>query len=122
MFISSITFDQSYFRHLLEVTTPSVRKLILKVDWPADSVVEEFLDLLENLIKNDHQLPSVINLLFDNNDDLRSSDILQSWPSSSYTVGSLEIGLYDSKSTNGSLSFHTTNEVSVWSSSNTSSY
>ena len=93
--ISSISFDQSYFRHLLEVITPSVRKLILKVDWPADSVVEEFLDLLENLIKNDHQLPSVINLLFVNKDDLRSSDILESWPSSSYTVGSLEIGLYD---------------------------
>ena len=58
-------------------------------------VVEELLDILENLIKNDHQLPSVINLLFDNKDVLRSSDILESWPSSSYTVGSLEIGLYD---------------------------
>ena len=84
----------SYYKQLLEVTIVSVRKLILKVDWPPYSVVE-FLDLLENLIKNDHQLPSIINLLIDKNDVLRSSCILESWPSSSYTIASLEIGLYD---------------------------
>ena len=77
MFISSIAFDQSYFRHFLEVITAcSVRKLILKVDLPSNSVVEEFLDILENLIKNYHQLPSVINLSIDDKDVLRSSRIL----------------------------------------------
>ena len=79
----------------MEVTAVGVRKLILKIDWPPYSVVMEFLGILENLIKDDHQLPSVINLLMYEDDVLRSSCILESWPSSSYTIASLEIGLYD---------------------------
>ena len=56
---------------------------------------EGFFHILENLLKNGHPLPSVINILIDKDDVHRSSYILESWPSSSYTIVSLEIGLYD---------------------------
>ena len=90
-------------KKILEVTTASVRKLILKLDWPHEldwphdrfSVVRKYLCILEELLKNGHPLPSIINLLIDEHDVVRSSRILESWPSSIYTIASLEIGLYD---------------------------
>ena len=93
---ASILKFQSYrvIKKLLEVTTGSVRKLILKFEWP-HSHIREFLCTLENLLKNGHPLPSVINLLIDKDGVHRSSDLLESWPASSYTIASLEIGLYD---------------------------
>ena len=48
-----------------------------------------------DLLKNGHPLPSVINLLMHEDDVLRSSGILESWPASIYATASLEIGLYD---------------------------
>ena len=80
-------------KKLLEVTTGSVRKLILKFEW-SHHHIREFLCTLENLLKNGHPLPSVINLLIDK-DDVHISMTLESWPSSIYTIASLEIGLYD---------------------------
>ena len=81
-------------KKLMEVTTGRVRKLILKFEWPHHHI-REFLYTLENLLKNGHPLPSVINLLIDKDDVHRSSDLLESWPASIYTIASLEIGLYD---------------------------
>ena len=89
VFTSSIERDPSY--HELLKVTASVKKLILKIEW----CISDILCTLENLLKNGHPLPSVINLLIDKDDVLRSSDILESWPSSIYTTASLEIGLYD---------------------------
>ena len=80
-------------KKLLEVTTGSVRKLILKFDWPHHHI-REFLCTLENLLKNGHPLPSVINLLIDK-DDVHISMTLESWPASIYAIASLETGLYD---------------------------
>ena len=103
MFTSSIKWgfgvicNPSYhvYKQLLEVTTGSVRKLIIKLDcnWPHMSV--NFLCTLEELLKNGHPLPSVINLLIDVYAVGINSDILESWPASIYTIAPLEIGLYD---------------------------
>ena len=80
------------FKQFREVTTASVKTLILKIEigW-----CEDVLHILEELLKNGHPLPSVINLLIDEHDVVRSSRILESWPASIYTIASLEIGLYD---------------------------
>ena len=96
MFTSIIKKDSSYhvIEQLLKVTA-NVRKLILKLDWTHLYGFEGFFHILENLLKNGHPLPSVINILIDKDDVHRSSYILESWPSSSYTIVSLEIGLYD---------------------------
>ena len=97
VFTSIIKYHPSYhvIKKLLEVTTASVRKLILKLDWPNWYVVEKLLCILVDLLKNGQPLPSVINLLIDKDDVHRSSHILESWPASIYTIASLEIGLYD---------------------------
>ena len=97
VFASSIKWDPSYHVHVIKLleATASVRRLLLKLDWPFYSVVREFLCTLEILLKKGHPLPSVINL-FIYKDDVRASiSILESWPASSYTIASLEIGLYD---------------------------
>ena len=50
----------------------------------------------KKLLKNvNHPLPSIINILMYKSDIALSSNILESWPASSYTIASLEIGLYD---------------------------
>ena len=84
----TISIGPSY-HELLKVTV-SVKKLILKID----CCISDILCTLENLLKKGHPLPSIINLLIEKDDVLRSSDILESWPASSYTMTSLEIGLY----------------------------
>ena len=94
VFTSSIECDPSYhptgyIKQLLEV---SVKKLILKMDWYCISGI---LCILEELLKEGHPLPSVINLLIYEDDVIRGSRILESWPASSYTIASLEICLYD---------------------------
>ena len=92
---TSIMIYPSYrvVKKLLEVTTGSVRKLILKFEW-CHHDIREFLCTLENILKNGHPLPSVINLLIDK-DNVHISKTLESWPASIYTIASLEIGLYD---------------------------
>ena len=80
------------FKRLLEVSAASVKNLILKNDW---YYTFHILQVLEGLLKKGHPLPSVINLLIYEDDVVASSSILESWPASSYTIASLEIGLYD---------------------------
>ena len=81
------------FKRLLEVSAASVKNLILKNDWYN---IFHILQVLEGLLKEGHPLPSVINLLIYEDDVvLASSSILESWPSSIYTIAPLEIGLYD---------------------------
>ena len=89
MFTSSIERFPSY--HKLLKVTASVKKLIFKIEW----FISDILCTLENLLKEGHPLPSVINLLMEKEDVYISSDILESWPVSIYTIASLEIGLYD---------------------------
>ena len=79
------------YHELLKVTS-SVKKLILKIECYYTS---DILGILEELLKEGHPLPSVINLLIDEDDVIRSSRILESWPVSIYTIASLEISLYD---------------------------
>ena len=70
------------------------KKIVLKIDLCHD-FVDVVLDVLKKLLKNaDHPFPSVINILM-YEDYVVYSNILESWPASSYTIPSLEIGLYD---------------------------
>ena len=85
----AISIGPSY--HELWKVTASVKKLTLKID----CCISDILCTLKNLLKEGHPLPSVINLLIEKDNVLRSSDILESWPASIYTIASLEIGLYD---------------------------
>ena len=86
-------------KQLLKVTTASVKKLVIKIDLLyCRDTVHVLLDAFEKLLKNaDHPLPSVINILMyeGDTDVLIFSSILESWQASSYTIASLEIGLYD---------------------------
>ena len=54
---------------------------------------------MEESIQNNHPLPSTINLLICDQSELKNSsrdhEILESYPASSYTIASLEIGFYD---------------------------
>ena len=84
---------EDVIKQLLVVTTASVKKLVIKNDCNS---VYTVLDILKELLKNaDHPLPSVINILMYEGDIVYSSTILESWPASSYTIASLEIGLYN---------------------------
>ena len=104
VFTSSIKYDPSFqedvIEQLLEVTTVSVKKLVIKIDssYCLDTVYI-VLDALKKLLKNAyHPLPSVINILmYEDYNIEHSSRILESWPASSYRIASLEIGLYDIK-------------------------
>ena len=76
-------------KQLLEVTTASVKKLIIKIDlsYCQGTVV---LDVFKKLLKNaNHPLPSVINILMYEGDvdELMYSFVLESWQASSYTIG-----------------------------------
>ena len=88
---------RDFIEQLLEVTTASVKKLIIKIDLSCCRGTHAVLDVFKKLLKNihaNHPLPSVINILM-NEGDIVYSNILESWPASSYTTASLEIGLYD---------------------------
>ena len=95
VFTSIMEYRPSYrvITKFLEVTTGSVRKLILKIDcfW----YISDVLCILKELLKKGHPLPSVINLLMYEEIVCESSGILESWPASIYTIAPLEIGLYD---------------------------
>ena len=96
----------NYIR-LLEVTIASVKKVTLKFDWDEGDdcfnyvkSIEDVMYALEELIQNNHPLPSIINLLIYYLEGLimwsgHDDGILESFPASSYTIASLEIGLYD---------------------------
>ena len=89
--------QEDFIEQLLEVTTVNVKKLVIKIDssYCLDTV-HIVLDVLKKLLKNAyHPLPSVINILMYEDYIEHSSRILESWPASSYTIASLEIGLYD---------------------------
>ena len=129
VFTSSINYHypsshKDIIEQLLEVTTVSIKKLVIKIDLSCQST-RTVLDVFKKLLKNaDHPLPSVINILMNESDIdiLIFSRIVEFWPASSYTLASLEIGFYNITRVSMDLSFHTTKEVSVWSSSKTSSY
>ena len=83
---------EDVIKQLLVVTTFSVKKLVIKIDLSCQSICT-VLDILKELLKNaDHPLPSIINILMYEGDIVYS---LESWQASSYTISSLEIGLYD---------------------------
>ena len=91
---------EDVIEQLLEVITASIKKLVIKIDLSyckGISTVYIVLNVFKKLLKNtDHPLPSVINILtYEGLDVLTFSTLLQSWPTSSYTIASLEIGLYD---------------------------
>ena len=88
--------QEDIIEQLLEVTTASVKKLVIKIDLFCQSTCN-VLDVFKKLLKNaDHPLPSVINILMNKGDiDILYSRLLESWPASSYTIASLEIGLYN---------------------------
>ena len=109
VFISSIKYGLSRreryinYKQLLEVTTTSVNNLTLKIDWDEGEdyfnyawSIEEVSYTLEHLIRNNHPLPSIINLLIC---DQELEDILclglEYCLASSYTIASIEIGLYN---------------------------
>ena len=99
VFTSSIKYGylssrEDVIQQLLEVTA-SVKKLVIKVDLYCRDTIYIVLDVLKKLLKNaDHPLPSV-NILMYEGDIVYSSKLLELWPASSYTIASLEIGLYD---------------------------
>ena len=115
VFTSSIKYGLS--RHtsiiinyiqLLEVTAASVKNLTLKIDWEEGEdcsnyvrSVDDVMYTLRKSLEDNHPLPSIINLLIHNQASLmrmRSGDddgILEYCPASSYTIASIEIGLYD---------------------------
>ena len=94
MFITSIkcgrypsSHEEDVIEQLLDVTTASVKKLVIKID---------VLDVLKKLLVNvDHPLLSGISILMYKDYIAHSSTILESWPALSYTISSLEISLYD---------------------------
>ena len=109
VFISSIKYGLSCrecyinYKQLLEVTTTNVNNLTLKFDWDEGEdcfnyawSIEEVLYTLENSIRNNHPLPSIINLLI-HDQELEGilCSGLQYCPASSYTIASIEIGLYN---------------------------
>ena len=99
VFTSSIKCDypsflQDVIKQLLEVTTASVKKLVIKI---VDlSGIHTVLYVLQKLLNANDPLPSVINILM-YEDYLVHCTILESLScqASSYTIASLEIGLYD---------------------------
>ena len=90
-------------KRLLEITTASVKKLVMKIDlYYCHESVNVVLNALIKLLKNaDHPLPSIINILMCkedivyNNSSILELANLKSCLPSSYTIASLEIGLYD---------------------------
>ena len=109
VFISSIKYGLSprecyiNYKQLLEVTTTSVNNLTLKFDWDEGEdcfnyawSIEEVLYTLEDSIRNNHPLPSIINLLicYQELEGIMWSDLEYCLPSS-YTIASIEIGLYN---------------------------
>ena len=114
VFNSSIKCDLSChesifinYIHLLEVTTANVKNLILKFDWDEGEnclnyfrCIEDVMYALKESIQNNHPLPSIINLLICDLEGLimysgHYQGIFESFTASSYTIASLEIGLYD---------------------------
>ena len=93
------------YKQLLKVTTASVKNLTLKFDWKGEDLfsyirsIEHVLYTLEESLKNNHSLPSIINLLICDHGSLMRTGhdhgILEYCQVSSYTMGSLEIGFYD---------------------------
>ena len=90
----------NYFKKLLNVTTASVKNLTLKFDWNEGETCFDYFTLIEDVwydivlkksLRNNYPLPSIINLLISN----QIFSIYGSFPVSSYTMASLEIGLYD---------------------------
>ena len=104
VFTSSIKYSLSncersnYFKKLLNVTTASVKNLTLKFDWNEGEtcfdyykLIEDVWNVLKKSLRNDYPLPSIINLLISN----QVISIYESFPVSSYTIASIEIGFYD---------------------------
>ena len=86
---------QDIIEQLLEVTTASVKKLVIKIDLFCQSACN-VLDVFKKLLNNADHPPSVINILMNKGDiDIVYSRLLESWPASSYTIASLEIGFYN---------------------------
>ena len=95
------------YMQLLEVTAASVKNLTLKIDreeGEEDYVtsIEDVMYALRKSLEDNHPLPSIINLLMHNQDSLMckrpgvDDRILEYCPAaSSYTIASIEIGLYD---------------------------
>ena len=107
VFINSIKYGLSRhesfinYKQLLEVTTTGVNNLTLKFDWDEREncfdyfiSIRDILYILENSIQKNHPLPSIINLLICDQEGLIWSS-LEDCPASSYTIASIEIGLYD---------------------------
>ena len=107
MFTSSIEYSLSYwegsryFKKLLEVTTASIKILTLKFDWDEGESWFDYCTLivdvwyaLEKSLRNNYPLPPTINLLI-SNQLFSIYGMFESFPVSSYTITSLEIGLYE---------------------------
>ena len=100
VFTSSIKCDcpssrEDVIKQLLEITTACVKKLVMKIDVSYYHSTRTVLKALKNLLENDdHPLPSVINILM-YEDDIVYSNLWEYCLASSYTIASLEIGLYD---------------------------
>ena len=111
VFNSSITehrFTHLYedrIEKLLKITSASVKNLTLKFDWDHSkdnstgyfSQVKTVMFILQESISNNYSLPSIINLLLCNEASDNDSDyrLLKYCPASSYTIASIEIGLYE---------------------------